>query len=243
MHGSCLCGGVVFETVGPARPVLTCHCTQCRKQSGHFWAASAVPLTAFRLQKSETLEWYAASDTAKRGFCGGCGAFLFWQENGSAAISFAPGTIDGPTGLQIAEEWFVEDAGDYYTNPRPARMLSGACLCGANLFTIDGAMGEVTACHCSQCRKTSGHYSASFDVDEEELIWSARHVREYTTPGRAQRGFCPICASSLYFRSADGDFSVEAGVIDAPTGGRLVRHIHVASKGDYYTLTDGLPQD
>ena len=242
MKGSCLCGGVVFEVTGLARPVIGCHCTQCRKQSGHFWAASEVPEADLVLVKSETLAWYAASDSANRGFCRDCGAFLFWQAAGRDQISFAPGAIDGPTGLTIAEDWYLEDAGDYYTQPQKAKMLAGSCLCGANMFTIDGPMGEVTACHCTQCRKTSGHFAASFDVDEDEVIWAAKVVREYVTPGGGQRGFCPCCGSGLYFRAADGEFSVEAGVIDNPTGGRLARHIFVADKGDYYDLSDGLPQ-
>ncbi|MBI1173026.1 GFA family protein [bacterium] len=102
-------------------------------------------------------------------------------------------------------------------------------------------MGAVTACHCTQCRKLSGHFAASFDVDEALLHWLDRSVAEFVTPGGGERGFCPTCGSSLYFRK-DGVFSVEAGCIDNPTGGQLSRHIFAADKGDYYALTDGLPQ-
>ncbi len=243
MKGSCLCGGVEFEVTAPCRPVFACHCTQCRKQSGHFWAASSVALTRFRLLRAATLAWYAASNTARRGFCRGCGALMFWQATGSDQISFAPGAIDGPTGLVLAEEWYLEDAGDYYRGPpQPTKMLTGSCLCGANRFTINGAMGEVTACHCTQCRKTSGHFAASFDIDEDEVIWDRKAASEYVTPGGGQRGFCGNCGSGLYFRAGDGAFSVEAGVIDNPTGGHMARHIFVGDKGDYYALTDGLPQ-
>jgi hypothetical protein len=43
MHrGSCLCGEVRF-TVASALPAPdACHCHQCRKQSGHFWASTDV---------------------------------------------------------------------------------------------------------------------------------------------------------------------------------------------------------
>jgi hypothetical protein len=243
MRGSCLCGGVVFEVAGPSRPVVTCHCTQCRKQSGHFWAASAVPQAAMIFAKSDTLAWYAASTTAKRGFCTGCGAFLFWQEAGSDQISFAPGAIDGPTGLQIGQELHVEDAGDYYHGPMTeAAVLQGSCLCGANRFTVPRPMGEVWGCHCNQCRKTSGHFSASFDVDYDKIVWLARDTRDHVSPGGGVRSFCPTCGCGILFHGPT-ETSVEAGVIDNPTGGRLVRHIFVASKGDYYDLTDGLPQD
>lgn len=78
------------------------------------------------------------------------------------------------------------------------------------------------------------------------------HRKAPTDPGRgvalvsllpkgAARLFCPTCGASLYFR-LNGGFSVEAGAIDNPTGGQLSRHMFCADKGDYYALSDGLPQ-
>jgi hypothetical protein len=249
MRGACLCGAVAFEADPPLRPVVACHCTQCRQTSGHFWAATSVPHDRFRLTRQDGLRWYRSSASATRGFCGHCGASMFWQPEGEARISFSPALLDGPTGLQIESHWHVEDAGDYYrpSGPPPVltqapKTLHGGCLCGANAFSLPGPMGEVTACHCSQCRKISGHFSASFDAHEPDLTWTRRHLAEYVTPGGGRRGFCPTCGSSLVFRAADGTFSVEAGCIANPTGGRLTGHIFTADKGDYYTLDDGLPQ-
>ncbi|MGB2893467.1 MAG: GFA family protein, partial [Albidovulum sp.] len=120
---------------------------------------------------------------------------------------------------------------------------SCACLCGACAFDLPGPAGAITACHCTQCRKLSGHYSASFDADESRLVWRRRAaLKEYATPGGGCRGFCSDCGSSLWFRSAAGEFSVEAGSVTGPTGGRLAEHIFVASRGDYYRIDDGLPQ-
>ncbi|MDP3960888.1 MAG: GFA family protein [Pseudorhodobacter sp.] len=121
--------------------------------------------------------------------------------------------------------------------------MTGSCLCGAARFTLPGPAGPVTACHCRQCRKLSGHYSASFDTSETGVVWQSRAtLAEYRTSGGGQRGFCTTCGSNLYFRATDGGFSIEAGAIDGPTGGRLADHIFVADKGHYYTLDDGLPQ-
>ena len=38
--GSCLCGSVRFRISGHLRGVVYCHCWQCRKQTGHFVAAT-----------------------------------------------------------------------------------------------------------------------------------------------------------------------------------------------------------
>ena len=248
MRGSCLCGSVVFDVTPPLRDVVACHCAQCRKTSGHYWAATSVPHDRFHMVEDKGLAWFRSSDQAVRGFCKDCGATLFWQPEGEARLSLSPGALSGPTGLKTDSHILREFAGDYYApegpppEPTQAETLRGSCLCGANQFTLPGPMGDVWSCHCSQCRKLSGHYAASFDVQEGALTWQSRDVVEFTAAGGSKRGFCPGCGSSLYFRAADGSFSMEAGCIDSPTGGQLVCHIFVADKGDYYDLNDGLPQ-
>ncbi len=112
--GSCLCGGVTYEVNGPLRPIIGCHCTQCRKQTGHYMAATGVKLSYFTVTSDRGLTWYRASDTARRGFCATCGSTLFWQADGADYIAIAAGTLDGETGLDLSGHIYCEDAGDYY---------------------------------------------------------------------------------------------------------------------------------
>lgn len=112
--GSCLCGDVVYNVTGPLRPVVGCHCVQCRKTTGHFMAATGANLANFTITNDTGLKWYRSSDTAKRGFCGTCGSTLFWQADGKDYIAIAAGTIDGETGLHTEGHIFCESAGDYY---------------------------------------------------------------------------------------------------------------------------------
>ena len=113
--GGCLCGAVRYEVAGRLRPVVLCHCTQCRRSTGHFMAATAARHGDFRLTREEELLWYPSSDSARRGFCGRCGATLFWQASGRDYISIAAGTLDGATGLVSACHIHVSDKGDYYS--------------------------------------------------------------------------------------------------------------------------------
>jgi len=112
--GSCLCGGVRWRVRGPLRAITACHCTQCRKASGHFSAYSGAPHDAFEIEAGDSLKWYRSSPSATRGFCGTCGSVLFWQPEGAARVAISAGSIDGPTGLAIAKHIFCADKGDYY---------------------------------------------------------------------------------------------------------------------------------
>lgn len=113
--GGCLCGAVRYEVAGRLRPVVLCHCTQCRRNTGHFMAATAARHRDFHLMREEELRWYESSDSARRAFCGRCGSTLFWQGNGRDYISIAAGTLDGATGLESACHIHVADKGDYYS--------------------------------------------------------------------------------------------------------------------------------
>jgi hypothetical protein len=112
--GRCLCGAVRYEVRGPLRPVVDCHCTMCRRTSGHFAAFTATRPEDLVLIESEGLRWYRASAKARRGFCAKCGSSLFWEPASGERVSIAAGTLDLPTGLETAVHVFVEDSGDYY---------------------------------------------------------------------------------------------------------------------------------
>ena len=109
--GGCLCGAVRYAVEGPLRPVVACHCSQCRRTSGHHVAATSAPRGSVRVRGEVT--WHASSEQARRGFCGVCGSNLFW-DGGGDNLSIMAGTLDGPTGLAMAGHIFVADGGDYY---------------------------------------------------------------------------------------------------------------------------------
>lgn len=115
MHkGSCVCGAVTFETPNDLKPPDACHCTFCRKWSGHFWASTNVKRDALTLRGEDKIRWYQSSDTVRRGFCSVCGSVLFWEPAGYDFISIAMGAFDKPTGTHIEKHIFTGSKGDYY---------------------------------------------------------------------------------------------------------------------------------
>ncbi len=112
--GGCLCGGVRYKVDGRLDDVGACHCSQCRRTTGHYFAATTCKRDALTLVSDETLAWYESSARARRGFCSRCGASLFWQANDRDEIDILAGTLDLPTGLKMADHIYVADKGDYY---------------------------------------------------------------------------------------------------------------------------------
>ena len=120
--GGCLCGGVRFtieantphETI--MRPLIACHCEQCRKTSGTFVVSSKVKTKHLTFQTQATLVWYDSSKGAERGFCSRCGSSLFYRrkqqkdESKEEAWSVMLGTLDQANDLPFAGHIFAQGA-------------------------------------------------------------------------------------------------------------------------------------
>lgn len=112
--GGCLCGAVRYVARGPLREVIYCHCSQCRRQTGLYFAATAVAKADFTLQSADSLRWFSASDYAQRGFCGTCGSVLFWQAHSAPHIAILAGSLDDPSGLRAASHICTENRPAFY---------------------------------------------------------------------------------------------------------------------------------
>ena len=127
----------------------------------------------------------------------------------------------------------------------PVPVHHGSCLCGAVRFTVRGPLAAPSACHCSICRKISGHFEASTDIPRKAIsIEGAEHVTWYQSSEKVRRGFCRHCGANLFWDPIFRDWTaISMGAFDTPTGTKLKNHIFVADKGDYYEISDGLPQN
>ena len=123
-------------------------------------------------------------------------------------------------------------------------MQKGSCLCQSVTFEVDGDIPHPVACHCTMCRKISGHFWAATGFKREKLkLTGEENLTWFQSSENVRRGFCKNCGSALFFDATDTPWiSVAMGAFDTPTSSMLSSHIYVADKGDYYDITDGLPQ-
>ena len=126
-------------------------------------------------------------------------------------------------------------------------MLTGSCLCGEIRIKVkDGLELQPQACHCTQCRKQTGHFLAAVNVRRNALtVHGDSKVGWYRSSERVRRGFCSVCGSTLFW-DADREgyeyIAIAVGLFDEPTGTRFAKHTFAGNKGDYYELDDGKAQ-
>jgi hypothetical protein len=122
-----------------------------------------------------------------------------------------------------------------------AAVHRGGCLCGAVAFSAEG-LRDIWFCHCRQCRRVTGHYLGACRTGRDRFGISGE-VRWSPHSGSSELGRCAACASPLFWRrEGSADMSVLTGSLDDTEGLRVLGHVFVAEKGDYYALTDNLPQ-
>ncbi|MGJ5175713.1 GFA family protein [Bradyrhizobium oligotrophicum] len=125
-------------------------------------------------------------------------------------------------------------------------IVRGSCLCGKVVFEVDGPFDKFLNCHCSRCRKASGTaHSCAVIVKAAALRWLQGEVsvtrfdlpqaRSFTT------AFCSRCGSPMPHLTRSGrEAIIPAGSFDQPLGTAPDRHVHWASRADWYVQGDGL---
>ena len=118
-------------------------------------------------------------------------------------------------------------------------MIEGSCLCGGVRYVYEGEIGEISICHCSQCRKGQGSAFAAVSpvaTERFHILAGAELIREYRSSPDKVRAFCSNCGSPIY--SAKDDLPqvrrLRLGTVDTPFVCDNAFHIFTASKASWW---------
>ena len=119
-----------------------------------------------------------------------------------------------------------------------------SCLCGGIKLKVNGLLRHVSNCHCIQCMKTHGNYSAYTNAKEKDVIFIKRRtLKWFRSSKKAKRGFCKKCGASIFFKFyGNNTISISAGMFSNPTKLKTKMNIFIKGKLDYYKLDKKLPK-
>lgn len=96
--------------------------------------------------------------------------------------------------------------------------IEGHCLCGAVTVTSPLTAPVLRACHCDMCRRQNSGPFLSLSNDPQDVAVRGE-VRVFRSSDWAERAFCPVCGSTLWYATvADGARHLAAGLF-ADAGG------------------------
>ncbi|MEM9784468.1 MAG: GFA family protein [Pseudomonadota bacterium] len=124
-------------------------------------------------------------------------------------------------------------------------VVEGACLCGAVRVTLPEAVATTDACHCGMCRTLCGGgpmLALHAPGGAKPKVVGEDHLTVYRSSDWAERAFCRVCGTPVWYRFIEHDFhSMAAGLFDASTL-TLTREIFIEDKPALYDLAGERPR-
>lgn len=120
MEGACHCGAVKVTVPGDAFGVVACHCGDCQKLHGSFFAMLAADRADVRFSGEESIAWYDSSPKARRSFCSKCGSRIAKDPHGSPKLLVSVGLFDRHAFSTVKRNVMPESKPDWYEPPHVA---------------------------------------------------------------------------------------------------------------------------
>ncbi|TNJ45070.1 GFA family protein [Phaeobacter sp. B1627] len=117
------------------------------------------------------------------------------------------------------------------------RDVKGQCLCGAVTLTASVDNPILRACHCDMCRRHTSSMFLSLAITEGSLTVDGP-AKSYRSSDWAERGFCEICGSTLWYGTVhDGARHPAAGLFENAAGAPLKLEFFEDMTPDGYDLS------
>ena len=131
--------------------------------------------------------------------------------------------------------------------PTPAAptAFAGGCCCGAVRYAIEAEANDVTHCHCTLCRRSSGAPVVTWlTVPRSALRLLSGTPRERRSSAHAVRTFCADCGTPIAFRSdlQPDTLDVTVASLDTPELVAPRQHIWMRSALSWMRIDDDLPR-
>lgn len=122
-----------------------------------------------------------------------------------------------------------------------AGATTGGCLCGAVRYRLAEPPAGYGACHCGMCRRWGGGVDLTVQVMPGGIEWEGGEPATYRSSDWAERGFCPRCGSSLFWRLVaagpmQGMLSLSAGSLDSMEGLGFDVEVYIDHKPESYAF-------
>lgn len=118
IEGTCHCGKVTVRVPASAFGVIACHCGDCQKLHGNYFAMLAVDRGDVTWKGEASIRTYASSPKAKRTFCEHCGSRLAKDPVGSPKLLISVGLFERTLPKRIVKQVFAEAKPDWYDLPK-----------------------------------------------------------------------------------------------------------------------------
>lgn len=117
----------------------------------------------------------------------------------------------------------------------PTSPHQGRCLCGAVGLSVKAKSRNISLCHCTMCRTWSGGPMLAVECEGDVAFEGGEHITVYNSSAWAERGFCRICGTHLFYRSKSTElYEIPVGLLGDDAPWVLAQQIFIDEKPAFY---------
>lgn len=115
-------------------------------------------------------------------------------------------------------------------------------MCGAVRFKAEEVETEFAACHCVMCQRWAGSLLLTTSVGKLS-VEGEEHLKCYRSSDWAERGFCGVCGSNLFYRILKLErYEICVGAFDKKDDLVMTSEIFIDRKPDGYAFSGDHPR-
>jgi hypothetical protein len=118
LQGACHCGSVKVTMPAESVGVVACHCGDCQKLHGNYFALLVAERAAVRWEGEAHMRWYRSSPANERSFCERCGSRLAKRPIEGTRVMVSAGLFDRTLPRKVIKHLWLEAKPDWYDAPR-----------------------------------------------------------------------------------------------------------------------------
>lgn len=116
--------------------------------------------------------------------------------------------------------------------------MKGNCLCKAVAIEAQ-PQKEVSVCHCGMCRRWGGGPLLCVHGGSQVRIEGIENVTTYKSSEWAERGFCSLCGTHLFYKFMQGnEYILPVGIFQEDSDFELKEQIFIDQKPSYYSFAN-----
>jgi hypothetical protein len=230
LAGACHCGRVRVTLPAEGPGVIACHCADCQRLHGNFFAMLVRDRESVRWEGKDDIAWYRSSEANERAFCRHCGSRLAKRPVGGTKIMVSVGLLDRATPLTMFKNVWLEQKPDWYQPPRVGPLAPAELVALALAEPIESPTAQYGYAMraASASKRSPGVIALTWitakDARERERI--REHSRQNVQDFLAEPGFISIVTGFTGLRG----FTVTAWEDEAAMKRALGRHHAEAMK-------------
>lgn len=117
--------------------------------------------------------------------------------------------------------------------------VKGTCLCGAVTLQTTAMDDEFAACHCGMCRRWGGGPFLAVGCGQDVEIDGKESVAIFNSSDWADRGFCKVCGTHLFYRLKDPrQYQIPVGLFGDSLPSNFGLQVFIDRKPEYYSFAN-----